>query len=60
MQVGDDVRMIDPDEFEALRAQVCASGPASSGDNLLGMEIDVCAYLGILPTPKTTQACGTR
>jgi hypothetical protein len=45
-QVGDDVGMIDPDEFEIVRAQVCASGPASSGDNLLGMEIDACAYLG--------------
>jgi hypothetical protein len=46
LQDGDDVGMIDADEFERLRAQVCASGPASSGDNLLGMEIDACAYLG--------------
>jgi hypothetical protein len=45
-KIGDDVGMVDPDEFETLRAQVCASGPASSGDNLLGMEIDACAYLG--------------
>jgi hypothetical protein len=33
-------------EFERLRAEVRASGPASDGDNLLGMEIDACAYLG--------------
>lgn len=43
---GDDGVMVEPDEFEKLREQVCASGPASSGDNLLGMEIDACAYLG--------------
>ena len=44
--MGDDSRMIDRDEFEAIRAEICASGPASEGDNLLGMEIDCCAYFG--------------
>jgi hypothetical protein len=38
--------VVSPDEFERLRAEVCRSGPASNGDNLLGMEIDACAYLG--------------
>lgn len=38
--------MVDHDEFEKIRAEVCTSGPASDGDNLLGMEIDCCAYLG--------------
>jgi hypothetical protein len=38
--------MVDPEEFEKIRAQVCASGPGSGGDNLLGMEIDAFAYLG--------------
>ncbi|MBK8445261.1 MAG: hypothetical protein IPL41_00630 [Micropruina sp.] len=38
--------MVSSEEFERLRAVVSASGPASSGDNLLGMEIDACAYLG--------------
>jgi hypothetical protein len=32
--------------FEQLRQEICASGPASDGDNLLGMEIDFCAFLG--------------
>jgi hypothetical protein len=38
--------MIDRDEFERIRAEICASGPASDGDNVLGMEIDCCAYFG--------------
>jgi hypothetical protein len=38
--------VISLDEFERLRAGVCVSGPASNGDDLLGMEIDACAYLG--------------
>lgn len=38
--------MVDPEEFETIRAEICASGPASDGDNLLGMEIDACAFLG--------------
>jgi hypothetical protein len=42
----DDACMVSLDEFERLRAEVCASGPPSSGDNLLGMEIDACAYMG--------------
>jgi hypothetical protein len=41
-----DACVVTVDEFERLRAEICASGPASSGDNLLGMEIDACAYLG--------------
>lgn len=38
--------MLNLDDFEQLRREICASGPASDGDNLLGMEIDFCAYLG--------------
>lgn len=38
--------MVETAEFERVRAEICASGPASRGDNLLGMEIDACAYLG--------------
>ena len=38
--------MVDPQEFEAIRAEICASGPASGGDNLVGFEIDACAFLG--------------
>lgn len=38
--------MVDPEEFETIRAEICASGPASDGDNLFGMEIDACAFLG--------------
>lgn len=37
--------MIDSEEFERVRADICASGPASDGDNLLGMEMDVYAFL---------------
>lgn len=33
-------------DFEQLRREISASGPASDGDNLLGMEIDFCAFLG--------------
>jgi hypothetical protein len=42
----DDSLMIDRNEFEVIRAEICASGPASDSDNLLGMEIDCCAHLG--------------
>ena len=38
--------MLSLDDFEQLRREICASGPASDGDNLLGMEIDFCAFLG--------------
>jgi hypothetical protein len=37
--------VLNPDAFEQLRREVCASGPADGGDNLLGMEIDFCAFL---------------
>jgi hypothetical protein len=33
------------DDFEQLRREICASGQASGGDNLLGMELDFDAYL---------------
>jgi hypothetical protein len=33
------------DDFEQLRREICASGPASGGDNLTGMEIDFEAFL---------------
>lgn len=38
--------MVNLEDFESVREQICASGPASEGDNLLGMEIDSCAFLG--------------
>ena len=38
--------MVDGGEFQRIRAEICASGPASDGDNLLGMEMDACAYFG--------------
>jgi hypothetical protein len=38
--------MLGFEHFEQLRREICASGPASDGDNLLGMEIDFCAFLG--------------
>lgn len=41
-----DDRMVDAGEFGRIRAEICASGPPSHGDDLLGMEIDFCAYLG--------------
>lgn len=41
----EDARMVDFEEFERVRADICASGPASDGDNLLGMEMDACAFL---------------
>ena len=39
-------RVLNPQEFEVARLEICASGPPSDGDNLLGMEMDFCAYLG--------------
>jgi len=37
--------MVNSEEFERVRADICASGPASDGDNLLGMEMDAFAFL---------------
>jgi hypothetical protein len=34
------------DDFEQLRREISASGPASDGDNLNGMAIDFDAFLG--------------
>jgi hypothetical protein len=45
-RMREDAFMVDRDEFERIRTEICASGPPSDGDNLLGMEIDSCAYLG--------------
>jgi hypothetical protein len=42
----EDGLMLSLDDFEQLRQEICASGPASVGDNLLGMEIDFCFFLG--------------
>jgi hypothetical protein len=42
----EDAAVVDGDEFERIRADICASGPASDGDNLLGMEMDCSAFLG--------------
>ena len=44
--VREDAAVVESDEFERIRAEICASGPASDGDNLLGMEIDCCAFFG--------------
>ncbi len=38
--------MLSPADFEQLRREIYPSGPASDGGNLLGMEIDFCAFLG--------------
>jgi len=38
--------MLAREDFEVEKREVCASGPPSDGDNLLGMEIDCCAYFG--------------
>ena len=37
--------MVNSAEFERVRADICATGPASDGDNLLGMEMDAYAFL---------------
>jgi len=50
--------MVDLEEFEKIRAQVCASGPASRDDDLLGMEIDACAYLGDPAYADNDPGCG--
>lgn len=42
----EDAAVVEGDEFERIRADICSSGPASDGDNLLGMEMDCCAFLG--------------
>jgi hypothetical protein len=44
--VRQDAVVVDGDEFERIRTEIRASGPASDGDNLLGMEMDCCAFLG--------------
>jgi hypothetical protein len=40
-----DAWMVDSEEFGRVRADICDSGPASDGDNLLGMEMDAYAFL---------------
>lgn len=42
----EDAAVVESNEFERIRADICASGPASDGDNLLGMEMDCSAFLG--------------
>ena len=37
--------MLDRAEFEQVRREICASGPPSVGDDLLGMEVDVAEFL---------------
>ena len=41
----EDSPVLSVDDFERLRQETCASGRASDGDDLLGMEIDFGAYL---------------
>ena len=38
--------MLTREEFEAEKVRICGSGPPSTGDNLLGMEMDCFYYLG--------------
>lgn len=38
--------MTDLDDFDVIRAEICASGSASDGYNLVGMEMDFNAFLG--------------
>ena len=37
--------MLNLDDFDQLRREICASGPASGLDDLMGMEIDFDAFL---------------
>jgi hypothetical protein len=37
--------VLNPDAFEQLRREICASGPASYAHDLMGMEIDFDAFL---------------
>ena len=49
--------MLDADAFEKVRAEICSSGPASDGDNLLGMEMD--SFVSSTGHPlMATRACG--
>jgi hypothetical protein len=41
----EDEHMLDAHDLEEVRAEICSSGPASDGDNLLGMEMDSFVYL---------------
>jgi hypothetical protein len=45
-QARQDRRVLTREEFDAQKLNICASGPPSSDDNLLGMEIDSDYYLG--------------
>ena len=47
----EDSPVLSLNDFERLRQETCASGRASDGDDLLGMEIDFDAYLagGVFP-----------
>jgi hypothetical protein len=42
----EDAVVVEGDECERIGADICASGPAGDGDNLLGMEMDCRVFLG--------------
>lgn len=41
--------MVERDGLDAIRTEICATGPASDDDDLLSMEIDCCVYSGDPP-----------
>ena len=43
-QAREDGRVLTREEFDAQKLNICGSGPPSSDDNLLGMEIDCDSY----------------
>jgi hypothetical protein len=38
--------MLSFDDFAQLRQEICASAPASGGDDLPSLEIGLCVFLG--------------
>ena len=50
--------MLSLDDFEQLRRKICASGRASGGDDLLGMEIDFDNWLQGWAYADGAPACG--
>lgn len=44
--VAQNADVLNPEDFAKAKAEICAFGARSTGDDLLGMEIDFCVYLG--------------
>jgi hypothetical protein len=38
--------VLSSEDFAKAKAEICVSGTRSTGDDLLGMELDFCVYLG--------------